>query len=179
MAIREGNSLIKRYSYPMCSRELVVSTPTASNPFANNTESYSFTRGLAEVCTIQSPSYNMLQALPEGVDLSRTFVIYTNTFLVPSVEGSARLADAIYIPSCYFSDNTPSEYGGWHTVSQVKYRSSGIITHTQAILTKDSYLEDEKGLQQYPDTTNLITSIPDKATLQSGAWASGWISENT
>ena len=177
MRIRKSG-LIKRYSYPMCSRELITSTPTADNPWSNSTESYTFTRTKADTCTIQTPSYNTTLTLPEGLDLSQTYTIYTNTMLVPALTGSKRLADAIFLPSCYFGDGMPETFGGWFYVVKVKPHSSGVINHYEAVITRDTYLISEGGLDQYPDTTNLIASIPDKETLQSGSWLTSWESEN-
>ena len=178
MRIRKSG-LIKRYSYPLCKRSLIVNTPTPDNPFGNTTTEFLFERGVAEVCTIQSPNYTTIKTMPEGIDLSQTYTIYTNTNLVPAIENSNILADAIYLPACYFGDSLPEQYGGWFTVMQVKPRASDVINHTEAVITRDKYILNEDGISQYPDTTNLIASIPDRASLQSGAWASGWISENT
>ncbi len=183
MGIRKRkNSLIPRYKYPYVIREVVTGEVTEDNPFDNNTESYSFTKGVIEAGTVQTLSNWELNSLPEGNDSSQLFRIFTNTALYSALEGSSRMSDSIYLPDVFFAleeGTVPSGVGGWFNVVKAQYRNVGIITHCEVIVAKDDYQLNREGLDQYPDTADLDALLTSRnVLLDSSIWESTWTEED-
>jgi len=175
-----GRTLIKRFPVPMCRRKLVTSVVDANNPFANNTESYEFTRLAAEECTLQSLKDADLKALPEGSSNTQAFTIFSNTGLFKATDNTNLLSDVIFIPDSYSELNgyIPSGSGGWFTVERSYIRNTGVINHCEALIVKAQSLENTDGLPQFPDTSLLEPQISTKAALKDGAWEASWVGEN-
>ena len=175
------SSLIPRYSYPMVRRNLVVSSPTPDNPFANSTEEIEFTRMDAKACTIQSMSGWEVSSLPESIRNKEVFTIFTNTALFGSLDDTTNLSDAIYIPASFYELNgvvAPNTNSGWFTVVKTKFRNSGVINHVEAVIVRDTYTETSEGLPQYPDTSLLDPLVDTRTKLLAGSWITAWENEN-
>jgi hypothetical protein len=179
MAIR-GRTLIKRYPLPLCRRTINVSAPTADNPFANSTTSYTFLRLEAEACTLQNVSGNKMQELPEGVRTEQMFTLYTNTGVFGSFDNTDVLADAVFIPDSWFEMGgyVPPNSGGWFRVVQELPRGNGVVQHTECVIVKDKNLLSNEEIIQYPDTTLLGANTPTKVSITNGSWITDWLGEN-
>jgi hypothetical protein len=169
-------SLIKRYPLPITQRSITPTAVDGDNPFSNNTDSYTFTRGVADACTIQTPSGYEISTLPEGNKSKEVYTIFTNTSLHPSVENSNDLSTGVYIPDSFFG---VSGMGGWFTVIKTKPHLNGIIEHFEAMIAKDYNLTSTEGKSQYPDLSTLDPLVGTKEELLEGDWSTSWLAENT
>lgn len=181
--IRKKKSLIPRHDYPITTRNVVVSVATATSPFANSTTSYTFVRGAALACSIQNMSSWDINNLPEGVRTKQMFRLFSNTPLYPSIEGTDRMSDSVYLPDSFFSMggvDAPVGVGGWFNVINPYYRNVGVISHCECVIFKDDNPLNVDNLSQFPDTTNLAPLIDTKTKLQDvDGWLPTWLGENT
>ena len=181
--IRKKGSLIPRYDYPMTTRTVNVSVATPDNPYANSTVGYTFIRGAASTCSIQNMKSWDINNLPEGVRTKQVFRLFTNTPLYPSIEGTDRMSDSVYLPDSFFSLNdvaSPVGIGGWYNVINPYYRTVGVVCHCECVIYKDDNPLNTDGLSQFPDTSTLESLIDTKVKLQdSSIWLPTWLSENT
>lgn len=145
------------YDMPLVRRE-VVKDSDPSNPFDNSVESIMFDYKVAGRCSIQNISEEDLKVLPEGLDYTNTFTVYTDTMLSTSINGTPKLGDSLYIFPAWFTQLHPDQaeqLAGWYTVVKPKYCSMAVNFCT-AYLHKDNSVTD-KDVENYPmDRVALI-----------------------
>ena len=177
---RRKSSLIPRYSFPYCTRRVVVAEVNEDNPFSNVTEELVFTKGVLEAVTIQTLSEWTLKNTFEGDTTKQAFKVYSNTPLYPSLEATGAIPDSVYLPDEYFTLNgytAPEGIGGWFNVISAHYRNSNIINHCESVIVKDQYAFTEDGLSQYPSVESLSVITSREDLLNSSVWVSAWLDE--
>ena len=176
MALRGKNSLIKRYPLPMVKRAVVVD----SSGWGNATQSITFTKLVAEECTIQRPKARELEVLNQGLSVDNVFVLRTNSNVHPPIDGTNTLGMSIYIPDAILGVNgdvtNTSGRGGWYSCISCTPYASEVIEHNRALLVKDTTIVDDKGVTQYPQTDidAILTQIDTKDKLRSKGWVTAW-----
>lgn len=172
MAIR-GTSLIKRYNLPLCYRTTTKAVDP-DDPFDNGSLETTFTKVVAERCTVQDPNEEDLMLLPEGVRSRKVRRIFTNTF-VPSIpEGSDRSPAIFYIPDEFFTINPafPAEIGGFYEVITSRPRLNGVIEHYDVLAVR---VDPTDRADEFPDTTDVDAVITGRASFLTGAWEAVWL----
>ncbi len=174
--LRKANGLIPRFNLPMAKRTITKAVVDADNPFANATTAYVFDKQLAERCSVQQTTAEQIEALPAGVNTDNLYTIYTDTPMFGAIPNTDLLSDAIYLPaSIVVSDSAHESFGGWFLVEQAYHRNSGLINHTELIVSKDLNLLDNEGRDQYPDISTISAGITTKSAVVAGNWESTWL----
>ncbi len=174
--LRRG--LIERFPLPYVKRVITKTVVDADNPFANQTDEYVFTRAAAADCSVQATSPEQVATLSEGVSTDCLYTIYTSTPLFTAIPDTNVLSDAVYIPADVIAAGAHVSLGGWFTVEKVSHRNSGLISHSEIIVSKDLNLLDKNNNPQYPEVTTLLTNVDTKAKVIAGAFEAPWLAEN-
>lgn len=173
--LKRVKGLIPRYKLPIVHREAVKGT-SSGNPWGGdeNAYEYTFTKGVAEVCTLQQPSPNDLTPQEQGLSQDEILMLRTDTPVYGSSEGTDFLGTSVYIPSSWWGDDSGFSAigkGGWFTVTKPYRHGSDVISHYQAMLVRDS----SAVVTEYPDITLLTPEVDTREKYLSGDWEDVWL----
>lgn len=173
---KRRKGLLPRFSFPIVHRQ-VNQDAGSGNPWGGAGElEYTFTKQVAEFCTLQQPNPYQLSPEQQGLVQDEALVLRTDTPIYGVSEGSDFLGTSIYVPSVWFGDDSgfyPIGKGGWFNIIKPSRHGGDVINHYQALIVKDSdgnILEDK-----YPDTSSLDLEVTTRAEFISGDWSSLWL----
>ena len=174
---KRRKGLLPRFSFPIVHRQ-VNQDAGSGNPWGGAGElEYTFTKQVAEFCTLQQPNPYQLSPEQQGLGQDEGLMFRTETPIYGVSEGTDFLGSSIYIPDSWFGDDsgfTPIGKGGWFTIIKPYRHGGDVINHYQALIVKDSEANNTDG--KYPDTTALDLEVTTRADFISGNWSTTWLS---
>ena len=174
--LKRSGGLIPRYKLPIVHRQATKDT-TSGNPWGGGSGElvYTFTKSVAETCTLQQPSPEMLSPEEKGLAQDEVLMLRTETPIYGKSEGTDFLGTSVYIPSSWWGDDAgfaPIGKGGWFTIVKPYRHGGGVISHYQAMLVRESDAKTD----EYPDVTGISTEVDTRSKFLSGDWSVTWLS---